>query len=238
MSLLLGLRRRIVRFTWNRLARRNATYAIVTDPARRESGWSEEDFAESGRRDVVLLFERLGLIPLTFSPMLGIDYGCGIGRCATWLEPHFHDFIAVDISREMLERARARLRPSTRLVTTEELDAAPVEGVTFLFSGLVLQHNPPPVAEAIVERWCRMLAPEGVLVFQAAIAGGQRSYWWPLLLSVAGRNPWFMEMHGLEAARVREILHAGGVELLAEHPDADLEPGLQSRTFIGRKRTA
>ncbi|MEZ5352834.1 MAG: class I SAM-dependent methyltransferase [Bryobacteraceae bacterium] len=246
MGEFLAIRRRIVQYTWERLARRNATYAILTDPTKIEHGWDEAEFLEFGRREVETILLQLQNLGLTFSPQLGLEYGCGIGRCTVWLETHFEKFVGVDISREMLARARKRVRPSTRLLDVPEFEAefdgAGTGSVTFLYSRLVLQHNPVRAMEAIIARWCAAMAPGGVMVFQAAMPQGKRpgrlgpfSQWWSFLLSVAGRNPWFMEMHAIPRARVLELLAEGGVEMVDDVGDGGLGDGFESRTFFCRK---
>lgn len=240
MSFRLPLRQRIVRYTWDRLAKRNPTYAILTDPSKSERGWDPGEFQEEGRREVETILTHLRNTGHWFSPELGLDYGCGIGRCTAWLEPHFHRFVGVDISPAMLAAARTRVRPSTELIDAVNYESNPPSGVSFLYSRLVLQHNSLPAMEAIIRRWCSILAPGGILVFQAALPRGghaePRRQWWGFLLFLAGRQRYFMEMHAIRRERIFELLEQGGVDLIDDVEDGGLEDPFESRTFFCRKR--
>jgi len=95
--------------SWNNLARVDALDAIChgADAAR---------FEDEGREDA----EELGRFLQPHWRVL--DFGCGIGRLETYLASHCREVHGVDVSAEMLERARRRLAgvPNVRLHHVQE----------------------------------------------------------------------------------------------------------------------
>jgi SAM-dependent methyltransferase len=237
-----AFRRGVVRLTWNRLARRNPTYAILTDPSRARHGWDHDEFRQIGRSEVEAIFAKLETFGIRPDPRLGVDYGCGIGRCAEWLAPRFDSFIGVDLSAEMLSLARQRLDPRIRLMDPAAF-ARKVSGVTFLYSRLVLQHNPPSIMEEMVRDWIRALAPGGVLVFQIPVVEGRTGlpgplrHAWSFLLFLAGRNPRFMEMHGIRRERLDALLSQGKLDIAGDLRDGAAGASASSHTLVCLKRT-
>lgn len=65
---------------------------------------TKRDFDEAGRSDAAHL-----VIPFVSSDDTVLDLGCGIGRLTKWTAPACRQVIAVDISTEMLKRARVNL---------------------------------------------------------------------------------------------------------------------------------
>lgn len=143
---------------WNYYARHDAREAIF-------SGSTEESFEEAGRRDA----ERISRLAGSHARVLNI--GCGIGRVEKYLAPHVAEIHAVDISGEMIARARARLEglPNVHLreVTPIEFLAAHPEGrFDLVFSLLVLQHLEKEDAFLYLEDARRVLRPGGALFVQ------------------------------------------------------------------------
>src|SRR5215472_13540517 len=94
-----------MRRDWDRRARENARYFVVTG----QSEWSDEEFFESGRetmREVILCdLENIcqGRDPKS---MRVLEIGCGAGRVTRALAQFFGEVWAVDISSEMVRQAR------------------------------------------------------------------------------------------------------------------------------------
>ena len=143
---------------WNSQARRNARDAIFT-------GSTEESFEEAGRRDA----DRLGRLAPPGALVLNI--GCGIGRVEKYLAPRVGEMHAVDISGEMIARARARLAGLPNVFVREVspiefLAAYPADRFDLVFSLLVLQHLEKEDAFLYLEDARRVLRPRGVLFAQ------------------------------------------------------------------------
>jgi cyclopropane fatty-acyl-phospholipid synthase-like methyltransferase len=143
---------------WNYHARHNARDAIF-------AGSTEASFEEAGRRDA----ERIRAIAGPGARVLNI--GCGIGRVEKYLAPQVVEMHAVDISGEMIARARVRLSElrnvSLREVTPIEFLAAyPAGKFDLVFSLLVLQHLEKEDAFLYLEDARRVLRSGGSLFVQ------------------------------------------------------------------------
>jgi SAM-dependent methyltransferase len=91
---------------WNALARLDPFWAVLSHPDKKFGRWDLDEFLASGRGDVERILatgERYG-VPQRWETAL--DFGCGLGRLAPHLAPHFTLYLGVDISEEMVERAR------------------------------------------------------------------------------------------------------------------------------------
>jgi SAM-dependent methyltransferase len=64
----------------------------------------KQAFDEAGRIDAHHL-----ALPFLLGHERALDLGCGVGRILKWMAPACREAIAVDVSAEMLKRARANL---------------------------------------------------------------------------------------------------------------------------------
>jgi SAM-dependent methyltransferase len=72
-----------------------------------------------------------------------LDFGCGVGRIASWLAPQVAQVIGVDTSPAMIEEAtRRNLHPNVRfqLVDDQGLSSLPVEECDIAIAIWVMQH--------------------------------------------------------------------------------------------------
>ncbi len=143
---------------WNRAAAENAVDAIFT-------GATAEIFESSGKGDA----DRL--LPFVDPRSRVLNIGCGIGRVEKYLAPHVAEIWAVDISGEMIARARIRLADFQN-VHVKELDLGEFlrsfEDGSFdlVFSFLVLQHMEREDAYRYLDDAFRILKPGGKLSVQ------------------------------------------------------------------------
>jgi len=148
---------------WDRRARENARYYIATSV---EGG--EEAFAASGRNDVEHLFADLEHLLGTERDVL--DIGCGIGRMDCVVAPRVRSLCGIDVSGEMVRRARERAAhlENARFVEGDGWTLAPLEDASFdlVFSHIVFQHVPRAVSRSYFAEVARVLRPGGDLVMQ------------------------------------------------------------------------
>jgi len=196
---------------WDRRARENALHYIASG---RES-WTEDEFFASGRETFEhYLANDLGNICQGRDPqaMRVLEIGCGVGRVTRAFADFFGEVWAVDVSREMIERARGYLSgwPNVHLVQTDGGSLAAVEvedgSLDFAYSHLVFQHI--PTLEAIrgyVRDVARLLRPGGLFKFQvqgAPLEGAQSDTWLGVSISLA---------------TARELAESAGFELRHHH---------------------
>jgi ubiquinone/menaquinone biosynthesis C-methylase UbiE len=153
---------RAIRNDWDARAREDARAYINWPDVPNEEG----AFFESGQFDYrryVTPF--LGKMKFDSPGKTALEIGCGIGRIARWMSQDFGQYIGVDVSPEMVERARAYGFPQTRFEAVSGGDLAGIEdrSVDFVFSFAVFQHVPDE--DAIFNYFAetaRVLRPGGI----------------------------------------------------------------------------
>ena len=155
---------------WDRHARRDPLWAILSDPSRANRGWDLQSFMESGEREISLLLNEIARLGLRLNHRDALDFGCGVGRLSQALARRFDRVVGVDISPAMIELARSLDRYPGRVdyrVNTPSLIEA-LRGCTFdfIYSNIVLQHVPPDAARGYLRDFLTLVRPDGLLVFQ------------------------------------------------------------------------
>ncbi len=170
-----------MRRDWDQRARQNARHYVVTGQAR----WSDEEFYESGeitmREDILNDLTNIcqGRNP---KQMEVLEIGCGAGRVTRAFARFFGAVYAVDISPEMVKRARQAVAdfPAARIYRNNGKDLSVVRRhwwsrfgigagvqVDFAFSTMVFQHIPSrDIIESYVREAHRLLRPGGLFKFQ------------------------------------------------------------------------
>ncbi len=130
---------------WNERAKEDARWFINSV----RHGQTEGEFDESGRRDIEgWVRTELPILVGDRDPasMRALEIGCGIGRLTKHLAAIFGEVYGADVSSEMIQQGRDRLRshPNIHLRETSGSDFAefPDEYFDFIFSALVFQHVP------------------------------------------------------------------------------------------------
>lgn len=191
---------RAMKRTWNRLAQRNAMHFI--DSARDE--WDPSDFVESGARTLQTIFDSVDYHPQGES---ALDLGCGLGRMSIALAQKFDKVLGVDVSEEMVGRAR---------ILTAEVGCANVEywcntGVDLAFvaddscdlafSYIVFQHI--PIGEIVIgyiAELARVVKPGGTVLFQIPVYKQDRSVdLWKAAQALVRLGLWPLEASGFVA---------------------------------------
>jgi SAM-dependent methyltransferase len=134
-----------MRREWDARARENSRYYIVNS----QKEWSDEEFAQSGTQSVAhYVLTDMGNVCQGKDPraMRVLDFGCGEGRVTRALAAIFGEVEGVDISGEMVARARAQLSglPNVRIHQTNgrDLDVLGDAMYDFAFCFSVFHHIP------------------------------------------------------------------------------------------------
>jgi 2-polyprenyl-3-methyl-5-hydroxy-6-metoxy-1,4-benzoquinol methylase len=157
---------------WERLARKDPLWAVLTDPRKRGRAWQEDEFFATGTREIATLFgylEGRGIAPADHR--LALDFGCGVGRLSRALATRFDEVHGVDASPTMIERARglnAQAPGKMTFILNQAPDLAqlPSARYSFIYSNIVLQHIPYPASLTYVREFMRLVRPGGLVVFQ------------------------------------------------------------------------
>jgi SAM-dependent methyltransferase len=155
---------------WDQRARKNALYYVNTE----RTDWSQEEFFQSGRREVdeQILNDMVNICQgQDPGQMRVLEIGCGAGRVTRPLSEVFGEVHGVDVSGEMVRRAREILadRPNVFLYQNNGMDLSVLGDLKFdfAFSIVVFQHIPRhEVVESYVREVHRVLRPRALFKFQ------------------------------------------------------------------------
>ena len=159
-----------MRRDWDERARENARHYVASG----KKNWTDEEFWRSGEIHVheEILTDMINICqgqdPKT---MRVLEIGCGAGRVTRALAQLFGRVDGVDISGEMLGRAREKLSDlsNVHLHQNSGADLAMFgdEEFDFAFSSIVFQHIPSKaVIESYVREVWRILRPGRLFKFQ------------------------------------------------------------------------
>lgn len=212
-------------------------WAVCSEPGRLGS-WSPDDFLASGEAEVAGTLAGLAQAGLDVRTGSAVDFGCGLGRLSRALSLRFDAVTGVDISEEMVARARALHadRPNLRFVARGEPGLAVLDdgGADLVLSLIALQHVSSAAAvRGYLRSLVRVTAPGGILVLQLPSRVARRVRLHPLrVLNAAVRRlpsapdpllqrlvPYSMSLTGLPESEVRDLLADAGAPVVAAFGD-------------------
>lgn len=155
---------------WDRFARHDPLWAILSDPSKAGRRWDLRSFLETGRREVSLLMYQLRALGLSVRRDAALDFGCGVGRLTQPLAGHFDRVVGVDVSPEMIRLADQINQHSARVRyvcnARDDLTLFAAGEFTFMYSNVVLQHVEPARTLQYLRELLRVVSAGGLLVFQ------------------------------------------------------------------------
>ncbi len=156
---------------WDARARENARHYVATG----KTDWTDDEFFESGRRTVEeeILTDMINICQgRDPKQMRVLEIGCGAGRVTRALAAVFGQVHGVDVSGEMVRRAREALHDSPNAIVYQnngkDLSVLP-QGLLFdfAFSSIVFQHIPSrEIIENYVREVWQRLRPGALFKFQ------------------------------------------------------------------------
>lgn len=200
---------------WRTFGETEPHWSVLTNDIYRSDRIEEtiDHFYQTGVQDVEIFFhmaERAG-VDLS-GDMRALDFGCGTGRLTLALAARFREIVGLDVSAGHLklarERAAATGTQNARFeAITEIADLDKWRGFDFILSRIVLQHNPPPIMAALLEKLLLALNPGGTAVIQIpTYIHGQR---FEIADYLANEQP-AMEMNALPQDHVFDIIARTG----------------------------
>ena len=155
---------------WDAHAGIDPLWAILAYPAKHGGKWDLDDFFRTGVDEIADVLRDLSRLGLAVNTDRALDFGCGVGRLTQALAEHFTRVVGVDLSPEMIERAKSLNRFPDRVTYlangVDDLSVLGSERFDLIVSRIVLQHIAPDAAVRYVRELCRVIAPGGSLVFQ------------------------------------------------------------------------
>lgn len=150
------------------------TIASTSDADARDavlSGFrSKRAFDLAGQEDALHL-----LLPFVQPTDVVLDFGCGLGRLLKWVAPNCRTAIGVDVSKEMLAKAKARLKevPNVKLKQISVDLRIPVAkgSIDFAYLYHVVEHLEREDTYKILREIKRCLRPNGRALVEFALLG-------------------------------------------------------------------
>lgn len=158
---------RLMRDFWDEKARENVTYYISS--YRDYHDQDLDDFWKWGR---ILTDRYLGESGFEFTGQESVlEVGCGIGRMTRPLATRFKSVHGIDVSCEMIDRARVNLEEYSNAEVSVgngiDLGAFETASFDFVFSYITLQHIPEKkISLTYIREFGRVLKPGGFAYFQ------------------------------------------------------------------------
>jgi ubiquinone/menaquinone biosynthesis C-methylase UbiE len=198
----------------------DAMFNIITDPAKGTVAGPPRSSSLTGRtRSTGPWNARRSRIDIRLGRAL--DFGCGLGRLTQALTDWFGKVEGVDISSEMILRARSydpRLRCSFHHNPDGDLSLFKARTFDFVYSMIVLQHMPQDMQHGYVREFFRVLKPGGVAMFHTPEGPD------------SGHPGWHLSMFGVTRETVGEwIAESGGT--LVDVEDLGVDSGWRNLRY-------
>lgn len=196
-----------MRRDWDARAAKDAFFYIATW----RKNWDVSDFFKSGEEDYQRLVEPV-LERFEFAPRgkRALELGCGAGRMTSAFVRRFDHVTAVDISAEMLDRAK-QLLPDVENVTWKHSNGVDLRetedaSIDFVFTYLVLQHLPEEeLVRNYIREMLRVLKPSGMCLFQFNGMEKPNMNWKGRLAWGAVDGLWLIRLSGLGRLVARSL---------------------------------
>jgi len=126
--------------------------------------------SEESKEEADSLMVKIKSFNLPARQLAALDFGCGIGHLTRALAPHFDKCLGLDISAEMIEKARELNQEMDNckfVVSCETLETLPDNHFDLVYANVVLQHAPKrKMIKRYLADFGRIIKKEGVIVFQ------------------------------------------------------------------------
>jgi ubiquinone/menaquinone biosynthesis C-methylase UbiE len=211
---------------WNERARENAAWYV--DTTCDYDNPDMEAFLSTGPKVVATALTEAPIQPPERD--LAVEIGPGLGRICLALADHFDRVVGVDISEEMVERARKMVdNPRITFEVGNGTDLQPLrdQSADFVLTFTVLQHlTKASLIEGYLREAARVLKPGGVLAAQWNNTPRPRVWklrvaWWKVRTRVGGplridiRNSPEFAGTRLPYSRVQRVLAEAGMTVRA-----------------------
>lgn len=246
-----------LRNVWERLAREDPYWAVLTAPDKQGNRWKLDEFFATGVTEVTASLAEIAEAGLTPAPGRALDFGCGVGRLTQALATTFDEVVGVDVAAEMIVLAdrHNRLPERVTYVHNPRSDLRRFADGSFdlVYSLITLQHITPDLTRGYLREFGRLCRPGGVVYFQLPTAvprepvEAKKLSWWLPTMAVRLRRwtmRWWrkfsgvgdvMRMHALPEAEVRSILTTAGLQVVVARPHA-FSSDCESQVYVAVRR--
>lgn len=155
---------------WDQFGKIDPLWAILTNEEKRNNKWDVEEFFRTGKTEIDGVMEYINFLHHPLRRQKALDFGCGVGRLTQALCRYFDQCYGIDIAPSMIELAekynsygskcRYYTNPAQNLSLFED------NSFDFIYSNMVLQHMEPEYSKNYIKEFIRVLAGDGLLIFQ------------------------------------------------------------------------
>lgn len=234
---------------WNENAKRDARWAVLSEPSMIGKTWDDEGFFKSGVTDVDHFLNIAQLAGGSFDAEgEALDFGCGLGRLTQGLAKRFQHVTGIDVSEEMIRQAKelnretnitfiANAKPDLQVISSDSKD--------LVLSLIVIQHIPPPFSTRYLEEFARVLKKGSTLVVQ--IPSRRKTNFKNILRQIIpefafrmkhkllkSKQP-YVTMFGIPKDHVQSLFANSGLRLLKAIPDSLAGNDWESYTYVAQK---
>jgi ubiquinone/menaquinone biosynthesis C-methylase UbiE len=234
---------------WDEIGSTDPLWGILSLPGKRGNKWDVEQFYATGTIEIDSLMAYLESIIERSAKGIALDFGCGVGRLSRRLSIYFRTVLAVDVSSIMLDLARknnSKYKNIEFIQNREDnLRIISDDYVDFIYSNITLQHLPYIFQQKYIAEFCRILSPDGVLVFQTpshndfTLRGIAHFLLGNKVLNLYRRQKYGLnnavEIHTIKRAKVEEILKNNGLRICRIDRYDSSGPGFVSYRYIAKK---
>jgi len=207
---------------WERYAKEDPMWAILTEPDKKGNKWDSEEFFASGRSEVDALMKYLESLGLHVPLDTALDFGCGLGRLSQGLCRYFPRVHGVDIAATMIEEAKKYNRYGDKckyhLNPAPDLRLFESGSMTLVFTVITLQHIPSHLQRGYIKEFFRLLKPGGVVVFRTLSSSSAWRFAPSRLLNfyrmIKHRRKSFFGCYGLSTLEVVNCIRRAGCDLV------------------------
>lgn len=156
---------------WEDLAELDPLWAILSFSEYRFGKWDTGQFFKTGDEEISKVMEDCLQLGYPKGKECVLDFGCGVGRCTRALAKYFKQCHGVDISENMIAKAKelnSSISNCTFTVNYEEdLRIFSNDYFDMIYTTAVLQHIPSTfLIRNYISEFLRTLKTGGMLVFQ------------------------------------------------------------------------
>lgn len=153
---------------WEANAKLDALWAVLSLDGKLGDGWNEGAFFQTGQQEIEEVFHFMEGSHIAVPPFVtALDFGCGVGRLTQALAGRVSHIVGVDISGEMIRRARIYFPHITfHLNEKDDLSDFETESIDLIYTNIVLQHLNNHLQAHYIREFSRLLRPEGLVILQ------------------------------------------------------------------------
>ena len=203
--------------TWNRQAEVNAVSAVCYHA-------TPEQFEESGRQSASYLRKVIAASLLAkqrkVSALTVLDLGGGMGRIAKYLAPLVGEYLLLDVSTVMLEKAKERMPEAVaagrvKLLESDgySLKGVPDRSIDFAFSTICFQHMDREVAVSYLQELRRVMNLRAWAWLEFLPMG------YPERFEDIARGDWPANLRRWQPGELLEVCVRCGFSVVAAKPD-------------------